>query len=54
VYLDLRGRKNRTLNKTAKRGAFYLYSSPYVIKMIKSKKVNWDGHVAGMGDNRNA
>lgn len=31
-----------------------MYSSPNVVKMIKSKKVKWDGHVVRMGDNRNA
>ena len=31
-----------------------MYSSPNVVKMIKIKKVNWDGHVVRMGDNRNA
>jgi len=31
-----------------------VYSSPNVIKMTKLKKVKWDGHVARMGDNRNA
>jgi hypothetical protein len=31
-----------------------VYSSPNVIKIIKSKKVKRDGHVACMGDNRKA
>jgi hypothetical protein len=31
-----------------------LYSSPNVIRMIKSKKMNWTGHVARIGAKRNA
>jgi hypothetical protein len=31
-----------------------LYSSPSIIRMIKSRRMRWAGHVAGMGENRNA
>jgi hypothetical protein len=31
-----------------------LYSSPSIIKMIKSRRMRWAGHVAPMGDERNA
>jgi hypothetical protein len=31
-----------------------LYSSPSIIKMIKSRKMRWAGHVARMGAKRNA
>jgi hypothetical protein len=31
-----------------------LYSSPSIIRMIKSKKLRWTGHVARMGEKRNA
>jgi hypothetical protein len=31
-----------------------LYSSPSVIGIIKSRKKTWAGHVARMGENRNA
>jgi hypothetical protein len=31
-----------------------LYSSPNIIRIIKSRRVRWDGHVAGMGEKRNA
>jgi hypothetical protein len=31
-----------------------LYSSPNIIKMIKSRKMRWVGHVARMGAMRNA
>jgi hypothetical protein len=31
-----------------------LYSSPNIIRMIKSRRMTWAGHVAQMGENRNA
>jgi hypothetical protein len=31
-----------------------LYSSPSIIRMIKSRRMRWAGHVARMGENRNA
>jgi hypothetical protein len=31
-----------------------LYSSPSIIRMIKSKIMRWAGHVARMGEMRNA
>jgi hypothetical protein len=31
-----------------------LYSSPNIIRMIKSRRVKWAGHVARMGQTRNA
>jgi hypothetical protein len=31
-----------------------LYSSPSVIRMIKSRRMRWAGHVAIMGKKRNA
>jgi hypothetical protein len=30
-----------------------LYSSPSIIRIIKSRKMRWTGHVARMGENRN-
>jgi hypothetical protein len=30
-----------------------LYSSPSIIRMIKSRKMRWAGHVARMGEKRN-
>jgi hypothetical protein len=30
------------------------YSSPSIIRMIKSRRMRWAGHVARMGENRNA
>jgi hypothetical protein len=31
-----------------------LYSSPDIIRMIKSRRMRWAGHVARMGETRNA
>jgi hypothetical protein len=31
-----------------------LYSSPSIIRIIKSRKMRWAGHVARMGEKRNA
>jgi hypothetical protein len=31
-----------------------LYSSPSIIRMIKSRKMRWTGHAARMGETRNA
>jgi hypothetical protein len=31
-----------------------LYSLPSIIRIIKSKRMRWAGHVARMGENRNA
>jgi hypothetical protein len=30
----------------------YLYSSPSIIRMIKSRRMRWAGHVARMGEKR--
>jgi hypothetical protein len=31
-----------------------LYSSPSIIRMIKSRRMGWAGHVARIGDKNNA
>jgi hypothetical protein len=31
-----------------------LYNSPNIIRMIKSKRMRWAGHVTRMGETRNA
>jgi hypothetical protein len=31
-----------------------LYSSPSIIRMIESRRMRWAGHVAQMGERRNA
>jgi hypothetical protein len=30
----------------------YLYSSPNIVRVIKSRRMRWAGHVARMGDGR--
>jgi hypothetical protein len=30
-----------------------MYSSPYIIRQIKSRRMRWAGHVARMGEGRN-
>jgi hypothetical protein len=30
-----------------------LYSSPSIIRIIKSRRIKWAGHVARMGENNN-
>ena len=41
-----RGLHNEELN--------YLYSSPSLLRMIKSRRMRWAGHVARMGEERGA
>jgi hypothetical protein len=31
-----------------------VYASPYIIRVIKSRKMRWVGHVARMGEMRNS
>jgi hypothetical protein len=31
-----------------------LYSSPSIIRIIKSRRMRWEGHAARMGEKRNA
>jgi hypothetical protein len=33
---------------------YYFYSSPNIIRMIKSRMMRWTGHVVRMGEKRNA
>jgi hypothetical protein len=32
----------------------FLYSSPNIVRVIKSRRVRWAGHEAGMGERRGA
>ena len=32
----------------------YLYSSPNIVRVIKSRRMRWAGHVARMGEERGA
>jgi hypothetical protein len=42
------------MEKTMQLGLHNLYSSGNVIRMIKSRKMRWEGNVASMGKMRNA
>jgi hypothetical protein len=33
---------------------FYLYSSPNIIRVIKSRRLRWTGHTARMGESKDA
>jgi hypothetical protein len=46
VMRDLRKMHNEELNN--------LYSLPNIIRMSKSRRTSWAGHVAHMGEKRNA
>jgi hypothetical protein len=47
---DLRGEWRKLHNEELRD----LNSSPSIIRMINSRRVRWEGHVARMGDKRNA
>jgi hypothetical protein len=34
--------------------SWFLYSSPSISRMMKSRRMRWTGHVARMGEKRNA
>jgi hypothetical protein len=40
--------------KLHKEELYTLYCSPSIIRIIKSRRVRWAGHVARMGEKRNA
>ena len=43
---------NKRVEKTTYRGTLCLYFSIQIIRMIKSRRIRWAGHVARMGDRR--
>jgi hypothetical protein len=45
-YLDLRGGRNGTMDETACEEFRNFYSSPYIIRVIKSNKSRWAWLVA--------
>jgi hypothetical protein len=47
-------RSDRRLKKTAYEEIHNLYSSPNIIRMFKSRRMRWIGHVAQMWEKRNA
>jgi hypothetical protein len=42
------------MEKIAKKKLHNLYSSPSIIRIIKSRRMRWAGHVTRMGEKRNA
>jgi hypothetical protein len=47
---DLTGEWGRLRNKEL----YALYSSPNIIRVVKSRRLRWAGHVARMGERRGA
>jgi hypothetical protein len=45
--LDLKGRKT-----DLKENCIMMYSSPNIVRVIKSRRMRWAGHVARMGEGR--
>jgi hypothetical protein len=41
------------MEKDAQWGLHNLYSSPDIIRQVKSRRIRWAGHVARMGEGRN-
>jgi len=52
--LGLRGRGNREWSTLYNEELNDLYSSPYIIQMIKSRRMRWEGKVARVGERRGA
>jgi hypothetical protein len=50
---SLEGRGNRGVEKLSDVGLHDLYSSPTIVRVIKSIRMRWAGHVAGMEEGRN-
>jgi hypothetical protein len=47
---EVKGECRKLLNKEL----HDLYSSPSIIRIIKSRRMRWEGHVTRMGETRNA
>jgi hypothetical protein len=50
--LDLKGRKVDRGEKLHNNELHSLYSSPNIVRVIKSRRIRWAGHVARMGEGR--
>jgi hypothetical protein len=54
MYGHKREKVARDWRRLRKEELHNLYASPYIIRVIKSRRMRWVGHVARMGDMRNA
>ena len=51
-YLGLRGTSNREWRKLHNEELSDLYSLPNIVRVVKSRRMRWAGHVARMGEER--
>jgi hypothetical protein len=54
IFGPKRDEMNGDLRKLHNEELHNLYSSPNIIRMIKSRRMRWAGHVARIGEKRNA
>jgi hypothetical protein len=54
IYFIIYNNNNMFCRKLHNEELHNLYSSPSIFRMIKSRRMRWVGHVAGMGEKRNA
>jgi hypothetical protein len=54
IFGPKRDEVTREWRKLHKKELHDLYSSPSIIRIIKSRRMRWVGHVARMGEKRNA
>jgi hypothetical protein len=47
--VDLKGRKTDHGKKSYNDELYSLYSLPHIARVIKSRRMRWEGHVARMG-----
>jgi hypothetical protein len=53
IFGPKRGEEARNWRRLHNEELRNLYASPNIIRVIKSEKMRWAGHVAHMGDMRN-
>jgi hypothetical protein len=53
IFGQMRDEVTGDWRKLHNEGFHNLYSSPNIIKMIKSRRMRWAGHLARMGEKRN-
>jgi hypothetical protein len=49
IFGRKRGKVTRSWRKLHNEELYSLYSSPYIISVINSRKIRWSGHVARKG-----